>query len=182
VNSDADKVVDIATIRIASAGAVIFFVPVFAWLWVWLAKRNLNPSTPVKLALGLMFMGFGFVVMMGGSMVIVAGSKALPTWLVATYVFNTFGEICLYPIGLSAVSVLAPKKLLGQMMGVWFMSLALGNLSAGMFGGEFDDAAITANPPRSLSRSALAPMNWLCAMILRSWWISVGVNILDDFR
>jgi len=86
------------------------------------------------------------VVMMGGSMVIVAGSKALPTWLVATYVFNTFGEICLYPIGLSAVSVLAPKKLLGQMMGVWFMSLALGNLSAGMFGGEFDDAAITANP------------------------------------
>jgi len=128
------------------AGAVIIFVPVFAWLWVWLAKRNLNPSTPVKLALGLMFMGLGFVVMMGGAMVIVAGSKAMPTWLVATYIFNTFGEICLYPIGLSAVSVLAPKKLLGQMMGVWFMSLALGNLSAGMFGGEFDDAAITANP------------------------------------
>jgi POT family proton-dependent oligopeptide transporter len=84
--------------------------------------------------------------MMGGSMVIVGGSKALPTWLVATYIFNTFGEICLYPIGLSAVSVLSPKKLLGQMMGVWFMSLALGNLSAGIFGGEFDDTAITADP------------------------------------
>jgi len=126
--------------------AVLIFVPFFAWLWVWLAKRNLNPSTPVKLSLGLFFMGLGFVVMMGGSLVIASGSKALPTWLVATYVLNTFGEICLYPIGLSAVSKLAPKKLLGQMMGVWFMSLALGNLSAGLFGGEFDDAAIAANP------------------------------------
>ncbi len=128
------------------AGAVIIFVPIFAWLWVWLAKRNLNPSTPVKLSLGLFFMGCGFAVMMGGSMIIVAGNKALPTWLVATYIFNTFGEICLYPIGLSAVSTLAPKRLLGQMMGVWFMSLALGNLSAGLFGGEFDDTAIEANP------------------------------------
>jgi proton-dependent oligopeptide transporter, POT family len=128
------------------AAAVILFVPIFAWLWVWLGKRNLNPSTPIKLSLGLFFMGCGFAVMMGGSMVIVGGSKALPTWLVATYVFNTFGEICLYPIGLSAVSTLAPKRLLGQMMGVWFMSLALGNLSAGIFGGEFDDTAIAADP------------------------------------
>ncbi len=128
------------------AGAVLLFVPVFAWLWVWLSKRNLNPSTPVKLSMGLMFMGLGFLVMMVGAKVIADGTKALPTWLVATYVFNTFGEICLYPIGMSAVSQLAPKKLLGQMMGVWFMSLALGNLSAGLFGGEFDRTAIKANP------------------------------------
>ncbi len=128
------------------AGAVILFVPVFAWLWVWLAKRNLNPSTPVKLSLGLIFMGLGYAVMMGGSMIIVAGSKALPTWLIFTYIFHTFGEICLYPIGLSAVSKLSPKRLVGQMMGIWFMSLALGNLIAGLFSGEFDDTAITANP------------------------------------
>ncbi|GHN01850.1 MFS transporter [Cytophagales bacterium WSM2-2] len=126
--------------------AVVIFVPIFAWLWVWLAKRNANPSTPVKLSLGLFFMGLGYLVMMGASMVIVAGSKALPTWLVITYVFHTFGEICLYPIGLSAVSKLSPKKLLGQMMGVWFVSLALGNLTAGLFAGEFDDKAIAADP------------------------------------
>ena len=91
-------------------------------------------------------MGLGYAVMMGGSMIIVAGSKALPTWLIFTYIFHTFGEICLYPIGLSAVSKLSPKRLIGQMMGIWFMSLALGNLIAGLFSGEFDDAAITANP------------------------------------
>ena len=128
------------------AGAVIVFVPLFAWLWVWLAKRKLNPSTPVKLSLGLIFMGLGYAVMMGGSMIVVAGSKALPTWLIFTYIFHTFGEICLYPIGLSAVSKLSPKRLVGQLMGIWFMSLALGNLIAGLFSGEFDDAAITANP------------------------------------
>ena len=132
--------------QIVPAGAVVLFVPLFAWLWVWLAKRNLNPSTPVKLSMGLLFMGLGYAVMMGGSMIIVAGSKALPTWLIFTYIFHTFGEICLYPIGLSAVSKLSPKRLVGQMMGIWFMSLALGNLVAGLFSGEFDDASITANP------------------------------------
>jgi POT family proton-dependent oligopeptide transporter len=132
--------------QVVPAGAVVLFVPMFAWLWVWLAKRNLNPSTPTKLSLGLIFMGLGYAVMMGGSMIIVAGSKALPTWLIFTYVFHTFGEICLYPIGLSAVSKLSPKRLVGQMMGVWFMSLALGNLVAGLFSGEFDETSITANP------------------------------------
>jgi proton-dependent oligopeptide transporter, POT family len=59
---------------------------------------------------------------------------------------HTFGEICLYPVGLSAVTKLSPKRLVGQMMGVWFMSLALGNLIAGMFAGEFDENAIAVNP------------------------------------
>ncbi len=132
--------------QVVPAGAVVVFVPMFAWLWIWLSKRNLNPSTPIKLSMGLIFMGLGYAVMMGGSMIIVAGSKALPTWLIFTYIFHTFGEICLYPIGLSAVSKLSPKRLVGQMMGVWFMSLALGNLVAGLFSGEFDETSITANP------------------------------------
>ncbi len=132
--------------QVVPAGAVILFVPLFAWLWIWLSKRNLNPSTPVKLSLGLIFMGLGYAVMMGGSMIVVAGSKALPTWLFFTYIFHTFGEICLYPIGLSAVSKLSPKRLVGQLMGIWFMSLALGNLVAGLFSGEFDDTSIMANP------------------------------------
>lgn len=84
--------------------------------------------------------------MMGGAMIVMAGSKAAPLWLILTYLFNTFGEICLYPVGLSAVTKLSPKRLVGQMMGVWFMSLALGNLMAGLFAGNFDDAAIAANP------------------------------------
>lgn len=125
---------------------VLIFVPVFAWLWIWLAKRKLNPSTPVKMALGLLWMGVGYLVMMFAADIVIAGEKPLPTWLIATYMFHTFGEICLYPIGLSGVTKLSPKRLVGQMMGVFFMALALGNLVAGLYAGEFNNDAITANP------------------------------------
>ncbi len=125
---------------------VLIFVPLFAWLWTWLAKRKLNPITPAKMAFGLIFMGVGYLVMIGASHIMIGGEKPLPTWLIVTYMFHTFGEICLYPIGLSAVTKLSPKRLVGQMMGVFFMALALGNLVAGLYAGEFDDNAITSNP------------------------------------
>ena len=125
---------------------VVIFVPIFAWLWVWLAKRNMNPPTPVKLSMGLIFLGLGYLVMMGASMIVIEGEKPWPTWLTFTYMFLTFGEICLYPIGLSAVTKLSPTRLVGQMMGVFFMSLALGNLVAGLYAGEFDNESISANP------------------------------------
>jgi POT family proton-dependent oligopeptide transporter len=125
---------------------VLTLVPLFAWLWVKLATKNLNPSTPIKLMLGLVFMGVGYLVMMQASSIVVGGSKPLPTWLIATYFFHTIGEICLYPIGMSAMTKLSPTKLMGQMMGVFFMALALGNLVAGLYAGEFNEQAITQNP------------------------------------
>jgi POT family proton-dependent oligopeptide transporter len=129
---------------------VVIFSMVVAWLWVWLSKRKLDPSTPVKFSFGLIFMGLGFAVMMWASWLLIAdgivGPEASPGWLIATYLLHTFGEICLYPVGLSAVTKLSPQKLGGQMMGVWFMSLAFGNLIAGLFAGEFDEKAIAAEP------------------------------------
>jgi POT family proton-dependent oligopeptide transporter len=125
---------------------VLLLVPFFAWLWVKLSKKNLNPSTPIKLMLGLVFMGLGYLVMMKASAIVVAGSKPLPTWLITTYMLHTIGEICLYPIGMSAITKLSPKRLVGQMMGVFFMALALGNLVAGLYAGEFNAEAITQNP------------------------------------
>jgi POT family proton-dependent oligopeptide transporter len=125
---------------------VILFVPLFTALWLWLSKRKLNPVTPVKLALGLFFMGLGYVAMMGASFVVIKGEQPLPTWLFLTYMLHTFGEICLYPIGLSGITKLSPQRLVGRMMGVFFMALALGNLIAGLFAGDIDEKAVAANP------------------------------------
>lgn len=125
---------------------VILFVPVFTGLWMWLSKRKLNPVTPVKLSLGLMFMGLGYVAMMGASFVVISGERPLPTWLFLTYMLHTFGEICLYPIGLSGITKLSPKRFVGRMMGIFFMALALGNLIAGLFAGDIDEKAVAANP------------------------------------
>jgi POT family proton-dependent oligopeptide transporter len=117
---------------------IIIFAPVFAAIWVNLGKRNLDPSAPAKFALGLILMGIGFYVMYLASKYVVAGEKVLPTWLVLTYLFHTFGELCLSPVGLSSFSKLAPERFVGQALGVWFMATALGNNMAGQIAGGFD--------------------------------------------
>jgi POT family proton-dependent oligopeptide transporter len=117
---------------------VISFAPVFAYLWIWLARRNLNPSIPVKFAFGLLLLAAGFLVMAGAAKLVVAGQQVWPTWLIATYLVHTFGELCLSPVGLSSVTKLAPRRLAGQMMGVWFLATSLGNLLAGLLAGEFN--------------------------------------------
>ena len=93
---------------------------------------------PVKFALGLFFLGAGFLVMAGAALVVAGGNKAWPTWLTLTYLLHTFGELCLSPVGLSSVTKLAPRKLAGQMMGIWFLATSLGNLLAGLLAGEFN--------------------------------------------
>jgi len=125
---------------------IIIFAPFFAWGWVVLARRNLNPSAPAKFALGVMLMGSGFLVMAGAAAIVASGSKVLPYWLIMTYLLHTFGELCLSPVGLSFYTKLTPKRFVGQMMGIWFMALSLGNLVAGLIAGEFDANNVAAMP------------------------------------
>jgi POT family proton-dependent oligopeptide transporter len=125
---------------------IIIFAPVVAWLWVALAKRHLNPSAPAKFAIGVMVMGCGFLVMAAAATIVAHGSKVLPTWLFFTYLLHTLGELALSPVGLSYTSKLAPKRLVGQVMGLWFLSLSLGNLMAGLIAGQFDANNLAAMP------------------------------------
>ncbi len=124
---------------------IIGFAPVFAWLWVRLGRRN--PSSPAKFTFGLIFMALGFLVMVGASLAsvghaVVGGNlvprQVSPWWLVLTYLFHTCGELCLSPVGLSTVTKLAPHRKVSQMMGIWFMSLSLGNIVGGQIAGRFE--------------------------------------------
>jgi proton-dependent oligopeptide transporter, POT family len=127
--------------------AFIFIVaPFLAWLWIALGRRSLNPSAPAKFALGVIFMGAGFLVMAAAASIVASGSKVLPYWLILTYMLHVFGELCLSPVGLSYYTKLTPKRFVGQMMGIWFLSLSLGNLVAGLIAGEFDANNVAAMP------------------------------------
>jgi proton-dependent oligopeptide transporter, POT family len=125
---------------------IIIFAPFFAWLWIALARRNLNPSAPAKFAVGVMLMGSGFLVMAAAAAIVAHGSQVLPYWLLMTYLLHTFGELCLSPVGLSYFTKLAPKRFVGQMMGMWFLATSLGNLVAGLIAGEFDATNVAAMP------------------------------------
>jgi proton-dependent oligopeptide transporter, POT family len=125
---------------------IFIFAPFFAWLWVMLAKRNLNPGAPAKFAIGVILMGSGFLVMAAAAAIVAKGTKVLPYWLIMTYVLHTFGELCLSPVGLSYYTKLAPKRFVGQMMGMWFLATSLGNLVASLIAGDFDANNVAAMP------------------------------------
>ena len=117
---------------------IVIFAPLFGAMWIKLAARNLNPSTPVKFGIGLILMGVGFLVMYYAAQIVAAGTQAGMLWLVFTYFFHTVGELALSPVGLSATTKLAPRAYMGQMMGIWFVGASLGNLIAGLFAGGLD--------------------------------------------
>ena len=112
---------------------IIALAPVFGSIWVWLG--SLNPSIPVKFTFGLVQLGLGFFVLAWGSTFATDGALVSPMWLVVTYFFHTTGELCLSPVGLSSITKLSPRRFVGQMMGIWFMAAALGNLLAGLVAG-----------------------------------------------
>ena len=112
------------------------FAPVFAWLWIRLGRHE--PATPVKFALGLLLVGAGFGVLVVGARIAASGVQVSPMWLVVVYLLHTFGELCLSPVGLSAMTKLAPARIAGLMMGVWFLATSVGNFIAGRLAGFYE--------------------------------------------
>ena len=133
----------------AESAAVILFAPVLAALWAGLARRGRDLSSPTKFALGLSFAGFGFLVMLAAANRVIAGGAATRVsmgWLLVSYFLQGIGELSLSPVGMSSMTRLAPKRFSGLTMGVWFTSISLGNLIAGLVGGNVDPEKLDQMP------------------------------------
>lgn len=111
---------------------IVILAPIMAKLWMGLGDRD--PATPLKFSMGMVFLGLGFVSMVGAAMQIGDGGKAAIWWLVVMYILHTIGELCLSPIGLSMVTKLSPVRYVSFMMGIWFFFTAMGNYLAAVAG------------------------------------------------
>ena len=110
---------------------VIALAPVFAWLWMALNRRHAEPSSPAKFSMGLLWAGLALAILVPASMMAAHGALVSSWWLTSTYFLQTIGELCLSPVGLSAMTKLAPARAAGFMMGIWFLSISIGNWLAG---------------------------------------------------
>jgi POT family proton-dependent oligopeptide transporter len=110
---------------------VIALAPVFAWLWMALNRRHAEPSSPAKFSMGLLWAGLALAILVPASMMAAHGALVSSWWLTGTYFMQTIGELCLSPVGLSAMTKLAPARAAGFMMGIWFLSISIGNWLAG---------------------------------------------------
>jgi POT family proton-dependent oligopeptide transporter len=145
---------------------IILLAPLFAWLWTFLGKRGLEPSTPAKFGLGLVQLGFGFLVLVWGAASVSPGALVPVIFLFGIYFFHTTGELCLSPVGLSAMNRLAPRHLASLIMGAWFFATAGGNYVAGMIG------AATGGEDGAMTREATMSIYWQIGLV------AIGVGIL----
>lgn len=146
----------------ANSMFILIFSAIFAALWIYLSKKKMNPSTPLKFGLGLFNLALAFFVLYSASQLVLDGTKANVGWLLLTYLLFTLGELCVSPVGLSTYTKLAPRKYYSQMMGLWFVAASLGNLIAGLFAGNFTADAVNDMP----------------GLFLQVCLISVGVGLI----
>ena len=119
---------------------LILFAPVFAWIWIRLGKHD--PSSPAKFTLGLVLVSAGFAILVFAARQAEQGVLVSPLWLVGTYLLHTWGELCLSPVGLSAMTRLAPARIAGLTMGVWFLATSVGNYLGGRVGGLYESFSL----------------------------------------
>ena len=141
-----DFVIPASWFQALNPAFILVLAPLYSMLWVALARRRLDPSSPLKLAIGLIVLGLGFAVMIAAATLVARGQQVLPTWLIMTYLLHTMGELALSPVGMSSVTKLSPRRYAGQMMGAWFLSLSLGSILAGLIAGEFSADAVETMP------------------------------------
>lgn len=139
------KLLPVAWFQSVNPLLVIVMAPFFAMMWTGLARRKLEPSTPVKMGAGMLIAAAGFAIMVFAALKSQSGPlnadgfhtilRISPLWLMAAYLLHTMGELCLSPVGLSMVTKLAPLKFASLIMGAWFISNFVANFAAGLLGG-----------------------------------------------
>ena len=129
-----------SALQFVQPGALILLAPLLSGIWLKLG--NSGPTTPMKFVMGLAFVGLSFFLMAAAAKTLAPGVKASVMWLIGCYVLHAVGELCLSPVGLSAMTKLAPRNLVGLMMGLWFMATSVGNFISGRLAGVYDGMPI----------------------------------------
>ncbi|RRE55231.1 MFS transporter [Klebsiella pneumoniae] len=144
---------------------IILLAPVFSWAWPALARKNVRPGSMTKFVIGILCAAAGFGLMMLAAQNVLSngGAGVSPLWLVGSILMLTLGELCLSPIGLATMTLLAPERMRGQMMGLWFCASALGNLAAGLIGGHVKADQLSLLPDL-FARCSIALL--ICAAVL----------------
>ncbi len=143
---------------------IVLLGPVFAWLWVWLGRRKLEPSAPTKFSLGVVQVGLGFLVLVAGAKAAGVGNLTPVIFIFLIYLIHTTGELCLSPVGLSAMNRLSPAHLASLIMGAWFFASATGNFAAGMI------SAATGGEGAGLEN--------VLAVYTRVGWMAIGLGVV----
>lgn len=144
---------------------IVILGPLFAWLWVWLGKKNMEPSAPAKFGLALLQVGLSFLIFVWGAQAVGVAAMTPVIFVFLIYLFQTTGELCLSPVGLSAMNRLAPTHLASLIMGAWFYMTAVGNFVAGKIG-----EATGGEGGEMTNEGTLAVYNQI-------GWITIGVGV-----
>ncbi len=120
-----------------NAGLVVLCAPLFAWIWAKL--DNFDRSSMIRFAIGIFFVGLGFAILIGGALASEGGERASPGWLFSCYLCHSIGELCLSPVGLSSMTRLAPQRVQGTMLGVWFVSISVGTFLGSQVAGVYEE-------------------------------------------
>ena len=152
---------------------IILLAPVFSVAWAYLSGRGWEPSTPMKFGLGVVQVGLGFAALVIGARYADGGGQVALIWLALAYLLHTTGELCLSPVGLSMVTRLSVTKVVGLMMGVWFLSSAAAHYVAGVIAAF---AAVDKAPGTTVDPLASLPVYVSTFEALA--WVGVGVGLL----
>lgn len=159
---------------------IVLLAPVLAALWTWMAKRGIEPSAPAKFGLGMIQLGAGFLVLVFGATSAGLENLTPVIFIFLIYLLHTTGELCLSPVGLSAMNRLAPLSLASIIMGTWFFATSAGNFVAGLIAGatgadNLESGSETMVPG---SEEALSYMTTVTSVYTKIGWIAIAVGVV----